>query len=959
MIALSVLALLLLAPPLAAQTMPPSLLAPPSLPSTLPGGGALQALPPSAQQDILQRLMDAGAGRPLGTQLPNLPPPATPGLPPAPLPVVEEALSPIEQFFDNRRPPPPLLPAPNSAGRVPLPAQPLRQFGYDSFRTNPPGTLAGQAFGQQLNQASGAIPEDYIIGRDDELVISFRGRSNQDVTLRVSREGMLVLPNLPPMAAADRTLRELREELSRRAHRELAGSEVFVSVRQMRQVTIFVGGEVTRPGVVALSPLANVFDALVAAHGVRKSGTLRAIRVEGPRGRRVVDLYPVLAGEGEPPDLSLREGERILVPPIGGVVGLGGEVSRPAIYELPPGNAAAPLATVLRLAGDALRPSGNRFLLETTDGEGRRAFREINLQSPLRRGDLLLVEPGTDVQAQNLRLTGHVAQPMTRALGGRGASLRGLLGDGRIVRPDPYARMGVIWRTDARTRGRRFQPFDLAAVLAGRGDIPLAEGDEVIILALSDVLWLSTPSVQWALLDETERGRLNAAQARLAPPPPSPAIPAAGGPNPLANPLAGLPGLPPAPATAMPSPPGAAPEAPRGLECAALTQLEIAARSSPQRFAHARMGGFRRLGEAPCPQVFQDYPALLTFLLDNAMSLTGEARLPGLYPITNGIGLDAVLAVAGGLTDTADLSSVELTREPSDQTSAIPLTRTLLDLRSRNFAAVRLSPRDGLRIPRGFGDRDNGPVTLMGEFLRPGVYDIRRGERLSEVIARAGGLTPQAYPYGAVFTREAARLRQQEGFLRTARELETGMMQVAAGTGVIGSNRATDITGAVAAGQQLANSLRSIPAAGRIVVEANPVVLAGRPELDVLLEPGDLIVMPKRPNEVTVVGAVQNPGSLQFLSGWRASQYVQAAGGTQRFADPSRAFLVLPNGTSTPAGLGAWQQGGPPVPPGSLVIVPNDPSPFEAWGFLRDMTQIAGQLAISAAALAVIYRGGN
>lgn len=943
---------LLLAMPAAAQNNPGSLLGPPALPATLPGGGALQTLPPSAQQDILQRLMDAGAGRTLGSAMPSTPPPGAPpgfALPPVPPPAIEEPLSPIEQFFENRRPQPVLLAPGHAAGRIAMPAPPLRQFGYDSFRAAPPGTLAGQVSNDPRNFASGAIPDDYLIGRGDQLRVTFRGRSNQDVPVAVDRDGMLVLPNLPPMQAADRTLRDLREELSRRAQRELAGSEAFVSIIQMRQVTIFVGGEVTRPGIVALSPLANVFDALVAAGGLRKSGTLRAIRVEGPRGRRVIDLYPVLAGEGEPPDLALREGERILVPPIGGVVALGGEVSRPAIYELPPGSGAAPLGTLLRLAGDALRPSGNRFLLETTDAEGRRAFREINLASPLRRGDLLLVEPGADVLAQNLRLTGHVAQPMTRALGGRGSSLRGLLGDGRIVRPDPYARMAVIWRTDARTRGRRFQPFDLAALLAGRADVPLAEGDEVIILAMSDIAWLASPSVQWALLDETERGRLNAAQGRMDARVAAPASPQI---------LAGLPGLAPAPATGMPAPPGATTDQ-RGLECAALTQLEIAARSSPQRFAHARLGGFRRLGEAPCPQVFVDYPGLLTFLLDNAMSLTGEARLPGLYPIINGTGLDAVLAVAGGTTDTADLSSVELSREPSDQTSAIPLTRTLLDLRSRNFAAIRLSPRDGLRIPRGFGDRDNGPVTLAGEFLRPGVYDIRRGERLSEVIARAGGLTPQAYPYGAVFTRESARARQQEGFNRTARELETGMLQVAAGQAVIGSSRQTDITGAVAAGQQLANSLRSIPAAGRIVVEANPVVLAGRPELDVLLEPGDLIVMPKRPNEVTVVGAVQNPGSLQFLTGWRASQYVQAAGGMQRFADPRRAFLVLPNGTSTPAGLGAWQQGGPPVPPGSLVIVPNDPSPFESWGFLRDMTQIAGQLAISAAALAVIARGAN
>ena len=177
---------------------------------------------------------------------------------------------------------------------------------------------------------------------------------------------------------------------------------------------------------------------------------------------------------------------------------------------------------------------------------------------------------------------------------------------------------------------------------------------------------------------------------------------------------------------------------------------------------------------------------LLPFLLDQAVLLTGEVGLPGLYPIVGDTGLDAVLAAAGGAADTADLSTVELGREPAENTGTLPLTRLVLDLRSRNFAAVRLSPRDAVRLPRGFADRDTGPVTLTGEFLRPGSYDIRRGERLSEVIARAGGLTPQAYPYGAVFSRESVRVRQQEGFQRSARELEQGLMQVAAGQAVAG-----------------------------------------------------------------------------------------------------------------------------------------------------------------------------
>ena len=85
-----------------------------------------------------------------------------------------------------------------------------------------------------------------------------------------------------------------------------------------------------------------------------------------------------------------------------------------------------------------------------------------------------------------------------------------------------------------------------------------------------------------------------------------------------------------------------------------------------------------------------------------------------------------------------------------------------------------------------------------------------------------------------------------------------------------------------------------------------------------------------------------------FLIGLAAALAAGAAG-----AAP---YVVLPNGQSVPAGIGSWQGGGPPVPPGSLVVVPQDPSPYETWGFIRDITQVLGQVSVSAAALAVISR---
>jgi protein involved in polysaccharide export with SLBB domain len=910
-LAVAALMLLPLSGPAWSQGQP---LLPPSLPPSLPGGMPLPSLPVGSQQDILQRILDAAGGRPLGGAAPAAlaPPPPSP-VPAAPSPGpagfasrpdAGEPLSNTEAFF---------------AARLPEQQPPLRQFGYDTFRNLVPVPGVSSAI-------MGALPDGYVLGRDDEVVVAIRGRSRQSLSLRVGRDGMLALPDLAPIPAAGRTLAELRADIEARVARELGGSEAFVSIGQTRQIAVFVAGEVVRPGLVPLPAISSLLDALGAAGGIRRTGSLRAIRVEGPHGSRVVDLYAAIAGVAGTPDLTLSEGERVVVPPLGGVVALGGDVTRPAIYELPARAGAASLSAMLALAGGTLRPAGNRFLATGTDAGGRRAVSELSPGSSLRRGDAVIVSPGADVMAGGLRLAGHVAIPITRGVGPRGAGLRSLLADPRVIRPDPYVRMGVVWRVDERTRVRRFIAFDLGRVMQGQAELPLREGDEVILLSQADVLWLAAPPVQRAL-----RGEVGV---------PATALPAAAqagaGPATMATPVA---------------------VAPPPADCPALTTLAVAARSSPLRFAHARSAGFPDIGSPPCPQIFLDYPALLPFLLDQSVLLAGEVRLPGLYPILEDTGLDLVLATAGGPADTADLSAVEFAREPLEGAGAIPLTRVQLDLRSHNFAAVRLSPRDAVRLPRGFGDRDTGPVTLVGEFLRPGTYDIRRGERLSELLARAGGLTAQAYPYGAVFTRESVRQRQQEGFQRTARELETSLIQVAAGQAVAGSRSGgLDLGGAINAGQALANTLREARAAGRMVVEANPVVLASRPELDVLLEPGDLIVIPKRPNEVTVVGAVLNPGSLQFASGWRAAQYVRAAGGEQRFADISRAFVVLPNGQSVPAGLGSWQAGGPPIPPGSLVVVPQDPSPYETWGFIRDLTAVLGQLSVSSAALAVIAK---
>ena len=838
--------------PLAAQPGG-QFLAPPSLPPNLPGGAHLPNLPPGAQREIAARSLEAAMVQSA----------------PAPAPRAAPNLSSIEAFFAER-----------------LELIELRQFGYDTFRGGaapPPGF--------------GALPGSYILGPGDEVVVALRGRARQTLSLRIGRDGMLLLPELPPIPAAGRSLADLRTDMEGRAARELGGSEVFLSIGAIRQISVFVGGEVMRPGFQTLTALASVLDALAAAEGVRRSGSLRAIRVEGPAGSRQVDLYPLLADAPGEADLTLREGERILVPPLGGVVAIAGDVARPGIYELPARQGFMPLDDALMLAGWPLRPSGNRLLVQQSDAQGRRSFAELAVSASLQRGDALLVRPGADVAANAIRLSGHVAMPITRAANGRqGLSVRGLIADHRQMGPDPYTRFAVVLRPDQRSGQRNLVGFDLARALEGRGGPSLRDGDEVVVFSRADIQWLASSAIQRALRGE---------------------------------------------ATAM-----------QGGECVALTQLAQAAQASPARFAHARATGFPEMGDARCPRIFQEAPELAGFLLDHAALVTGEVRAPGLYPMLENTPIADALAIAGGVTALGNAQAPDVARDVPNPALTGQVTYVSL-----GGGAKAVSPRQALRVPRREDALDSGPVLLLGEFRNPGSYELRRGERLSDVIARAGGLTAEAFPYGAVFTRESVRLRQQEGFARTARDLESSLVQLASGQTLPGARGgSSDVGGAMKAGRELAATLREARAAGRVVVEANPVILLARPELDMLLEPGDVLAMPKRPQDVTVVGAVLNPGSLPFRQGWRAAEYIQASGGAQRFADTSRVFVVLPNGEAAPAGQGYFQGGGPPLAPGSLVMLPQDPAPFETWGYIRDVTQILAQLTISSLALAVVAR---
>ena len=149
----------------------------------------------------------------------------------------------------------------------------------------------------------------------------------------------------------------------------------------------------------------------------------------------------------------------------------------------------------------------------------------------------------------------------------------------------------------------------------------------------------------------------------------------------------------------------------------------------------------------------------------------------------------------------------------------------------------------------------------------------------------------------------------------------------------------------------LSEELKKVEPSGRVVVEADPAVLQVHPELDVVLEPGDEIVIPKRPSHVVVMGEVLNPGAVQFRSGLRAEDYLRAAGGVGMAGDEGRTYMILPNGSAQPLKVASWNAQPTPVPPGSVIYVPRDPLPLDNTALFQIVLEMAKDIALSAAAL--------
>jgi polysaccharide export outer membrane protein len=215
-----------------------------------------------------------------------------------------------------------------------LRGQGLKLFGLETFRRTSTRFQPVQ---------TGPVDENYRLGSGDVLVLILTGDVEQAYTLTVNREGFVVIPQVGQVYVANLTLAQLEDQLYSRLRRVYSGirrspnarTKFQISVARLRNIQVFVVGDVVRPGAYQISSAGTVLTALYSAGGPSANGSFRSVEVR--RSGKLVDsldIYDYLLHGINSSDIRLQSGDVVFVPVHRPFVKVAGEVARPAMYEL-------------------------------------------------------------------------------------------------------------------------------------------------------------------------------------------------------------------------------------------------------------------------------------------------------------------------------------------------------------------------------------------------------------------------------------------------------------------------------------------------------------------------------------------------------------------------------------------------------------------------------------------------
>ncbi len=748
----------------------------------------------------------------------------------------------------------PLQPEPVAS---PAPKADPSYFGYNIFENNP--------FGSK-DYLVGNIDEGYLLAPGDELRISVFGDNNLEQVATIDLNGNISIPGLGVFQAAGYAYGNLTDRLKLFLGRYYSGllssparSFLDVSLTQIRPVKVTILGQVNTPGPHLVNGLATVLNALYASGGVKTSGTLRDVKVyRGNKLLRSFDLYDFITTGNIDQDTRLANNDIIFIGPRRSSVTLEGAVKQAGIYELKkeettkdlfrfsgglPTNAALSAVNISRITPFENRTQSQAFdrFLTTVDLKKEKEF-------TLQDGDRVSLLAIQERVLNQVTLQGSVKNPGTYSLKTYPDLLSLVAVAGAGLLPNTYLNKVDVYSEDE-AGNRSFNTYNLESVLEGKIQIGLSDKDRVLIYSKKQVEGEFMVSISGFVSEPKElfwRENLSLFDVIF--------------------------------------------------ESTSFEELEYQAKVLDSRLDVKRFdpasGQYNLLTYnlndlntlkstylAPKDRVVL-YTKGVTMDTSPTVSVLGSVNTQGEIPLgINMLVEDAILA-AGGFTEFADKTRVDLYRKDQDAVSGkyASLSEYLIDMDYllgnktspqnptylKNYdVIVARTPKDAALTPS---------VSVTGEVLFPGSYILENSNTSARLlISEAGGVTGFAH-------------MESSYILREGRPLSKNLLK---------------------------NNISS-------------------------LLPGDQIVINSTKNSVTTAGNVSNPSSFVYEKNRRAKFYLRNSGGTKERTQDK--FVTYPSGKTKKIG---WFKN-PKVAPGSQLVVTQKPekTPGDTGTFMDDFIRI-------------------
>ncbi len=834
-----------------------------------------------------------------------------------------------------------------SPEEAPLPKEEDAEISKPKISKAFPGDLP--IFGQQLFSAGPAsftppsnmpVSTDYIIGPDDNIVVQLWGRVNEQYALTVQRDGSIQLPQIGAIQVAGLTYKRLQDLIKREAE-SITGVNVNVTMGKLRSITIFVVGSVKKSGAYTVSAFDTILNALIYARGPDTLGSMRNIQLR--RRNKIIttfDLYDLILKGDNSKDMRLEPGDIIFVPKAETVVAIGGDVKVPAFYELKKEKS---LLNALKLAG-GIKSSAyseqiqiqrylenrERIVLDMSLDGLKKEKRPFTLQD----GDVVRIFPVIKEDTNAVYLFGNVTRQGKYEYS---SDMRILdIIKAEDLNPETHFPYALIKRYNPPEMLPELVPFNLGEALLRHNmeeNIRLQPGDEVHIFNK----WTFEDKPYVSVAGEVRRPELYPCDEGMRV---KDAVLVAGD----------------------------------LTRDAYLKKGEVIRVNEKKEFSTIYFNVAKAMADDPEENLLlQDQDMIVIHSIwekvnKKRVHIDGNVKNPGEYQYTEQMTVKDLVFKAGNILESAYIDEAEITSLITEDRKISRVERKTINLgkalEGDPVHNVMLRPHDRLHVKRIPDWHEAKHVSVSGEFKFPERYVIKKGEKLSCLIARAGGYTDHAYLRGAIFTRESVRALQQTSLDEMVKRMEREVMSQGAMQMATAVSREEIEAKKVELEQKrkFIESLYDLKATGRMTIRLAHVRLLKGSNYDILLEDGDSLTIPIKNNVVNVVGAVMSHGSYIYSDDLEYQNYIAMTGGYSEYADKDNVFVLKVDGSARKVkGLINWNpfksrwemtvfgEKIKEIEPGDTIIVPEEVSRIAWLREIKDLTQVLMQIAVTAA----------